>query len=248
MSSSKRTNVIKRLQSTFPRGRPIDVRDLTSVGVYPALAYRYVQSGWLERLGRGVFMFAGDQLQRDPSLSVLARRIPGLHIGGKTALAWRGLSHNVAFRETLCLWGPRNVRLPPWFAERFACRYTSRGLFDATLESGFALSSLPESPGGVAVSEPERGLLELLSEVGLRQEIEEARSIMEMTSSLRPEIMIEILRGCRQTKTLRLCIQWSKELGLPWAEQARDAVSNRLGNSRWVKQLPDGQTLILKAP
>jgi hypothetical protein len=248
MSSSARSNIIKRLQSAFPRGRPIDVRDLTSVGVYPALAYRYVQSGWLERLGRGVFMFAGDQLQRDPSLGVLARRISGLHVGGKTALAWRGLTHNVAFRETLSLWGPRNVRLPPWFTERFACRYTSRCLFDVTLEPGLALSSLPESPGGVAVSEPERGLLEMLSDVGLRQEVEEARSVMEMTSSLRPEIMVALLRGCRQTKTMRLCILWSKELGLPWAEQARDAVADQLGNSRWIKPLPDGKTLILRAP
>ena len=98
------------------------------------------------------------------------------------------------------------------------------------------------------MSEPERALLEMLSDVGLRQETEEARNIMELVSSLRPEVLLQLLHGCHQTKTLRLCIQWSSELGLPWAVQAREAVSDRLGSRRWVKHLPNGRTLILKAP
>ena len=246
MSSSPRTGRLKLLQSAHLRGKPLDTEDLAGLGIYPELAYRYVKSGWLERLGRGVFMFAGDQMQLDPCLEFLGRRTPGLHVGGKTALAWMGLRHNVAFRETLCLWGPRQTKLPPWFTQRFPSRYTTRELFSAALPKGFALNPRPESPGGVVVSDPERGLLEMLSEVGVHQGIEEARNIMEMASSLRMEVLRPLLDCCRQIKAIRLCVSWSKELGLPWAEEVAKSSAASIGNSRWVGKTKEGRTLILK--
>ena len=246
MSSSPRTGRLKLLQSAHLRGKPLDTEDLAGLGIYPELAYRYVKSGWLERLGRGVFMFAGDQMQLDPCLEFLGRRTPGLHVGGKTALAWMGLRHNVAFRETLCLWGPRQTKLPPWFTQRFPSRYTTRELFSAALPKGFALNPRPESPGGVVVSDPERGLLEMLSEVGVHQGIEEARNIMEMASSLRMEVLRPLLDCCRQIKAIRLCVSWSKELGLHWAEEVAKSFAARIGNSRWVGKTKEGRTLILK--
>lgn len=246
MSSSRRIGRLKLLQSAQLRGKPFDTKDLADLGIYPELAYRYVKSGWLERLGRGVFMFAGDQLQLEPCLQFLGRRTPGLHVGGKTALARVGLRHNLAFKETLCLWGPKQTRLPPWFAERFPSRYTTRDLFGAALANGFALNPLPESPGGVLVSDPERGLLEMLSDVGVHQGIEEARNIMEMASSLRMEVLRPLLDSCRQIKAIRLCVSWSKELGLPWANEVAESATARIGNSRWVGKTKDGRTLILK--
>lgn len=246
MSSSKRASRIKQMQTTLPRGKPLDTTDLTRLGIYPELAYRYVKSGWLERLGRGMFMFAGDHLRQELCLGFLSQRIPGFHVGGKTALAWRGLRHNVALKEKLCLWGPKQSRLPAWFQERFTFRYTTRELFDATLEHGFALGFLPGSQDGTLVSDPERGLLEMLSEVGVQQGIEEARNIMELASSLRLETLGPLLRACRQVKATRLCLLWAKELGLPWAEKAAEMVADRTGTSRWVTQLKNGGTLILK--
>jgi hypothetical protein len=39
------------------------------------------------------------------------------------------------------------------------------------------------------VSAPERGLLELLSEVGVRQTLQEARELVESTYSLRADVL-----------------------------------------------------------
>jgi len=113
------------------------------------------------------------------------------------------------------------------------------------MKKGVGLRPLPETPGDVLVSEPERGLLEMLSEVGVKQEIEEARNIMELASSLRMEILRPLLQNCRQVKTLRLCVSWAQELDLPWAEQAAKMVVKRIGTSRWVKKLKNGRSLIL---
>ena len=239
-------SLIKSLQISEPRGFPLDSATLRRHGVSSALAHDYVKSGWLERLGRGVFMFAGDALKRDPSLGFLERKMPGLHVAAKTALTWHGFQQNVAHRETLILWGTHRSALPSWFLDRFPARYSTARLFDDELPPDLGLASLPESPDGPRVSTPERALLEMLSEVGVHQQLEEARSIMESVRQLRSRQLAVLLTHCRMIKAIRLCVTWAEELELPWAAKARDAAADHMGSSRWVKRLKDGSTLILK--
>ena len=230
----------------FPRGTPFDHHELTKLGVSSALAHHYLKSGWLLRLGRGVFMYPNDTLSREGCLKFLSRQVTGFHVGGKTALAWRGVRHNLPAREPLSLWGGGKTRLPEWFQKRFPSRYTARNLFSSKLPKQFGLQPLPETPGGVLVSAPERALLEMLSEVGLHQGIEEARNIMEGARSLRSEVLTTLLKNCQRVKVARLSVRWAEELGLPWAAAAKKATGNRQGNSRWSARLKDGTTLVLK--
>ena len=245
MDATTRPNLIKRLQTELPRGRPFDTKDLRQLGISSVLANRYRSSGWIERLARGVYQFVGDSLDRDSCLGYLADKLPGFHVGGKTALAWRGILHNLPAREVLTLWGAPKSKLPDWFTERFDSRFTTKNLFHQSAKLP-ELRSLPESPGGAPVSSSERGLLELLSEVGVTQEVEEARNIMEGARSLRSKIVAQLLAACRQEKAARLCVGWGEEFGMPWAGAAREAVGDRFGESRWVTRLKDGSTLILK--
>lgn len=229
----------------LPRGGPFDATTLKDIGVSSALAHHYVTAGWLVRLGRGVFMFPNDRLTVEASVKFLARRLSGLHVGGKTALAWRGVRHNVGSRERLCLWGEVPAKLPPWFTERFLARYVARHLFDPKLPTGFGLQPLPETPDGPPVSVPERALLELLSEVGLGQGPEEARNLLESVRSPRLEVLGTLLKHCPSVKVVRLCVQWAEELSLDWAAEARQLAGPR-GRGRWFGRLPNGRTLILK--
>ena len=245
--ASSRAQILLRLQQ-MPRGAPLSSADLTKIGVSAPLAYQYVNRGWLHKLGRGIFALSADELQRDATLKFLARQMPGLHVGGKTALAWRGVRHNIATKERLSLWGDKPGKLPPWFLSRFPAGYASKKLFHKKLPAAFALSPLPESPDGPLVSEPERALLEMLSEVGLQQSIEEARHIMEGARSLRPEVLRKLLQECVRVKVVRLCTQWGEELKLPWSSDARkaSAQSRAAGQGRWTARMKDGTTLILK--
>jgi hypothetical protein len=192
-------------------------------------------------------MFPNDTLREQDCLRFLARRISGLHVGGKTALAWRGVRHNLPAHEPLWLWGNTKARMPAWFTQRFRVRYTARNLFDSTLPKDFGMQPLPETPGGILVSEPERAVIELLSEVGIHQGIEEARNILEGARSLRPDILATLLKHSLRVKVARLCVLWAAELNLPWAEAARKATGEQFGHSRWTARLKDGTTLILKA-
>ena len=96
------------------------------------------------------------------------------------------------------------------------------------------------------MSVPERALLEMLSEVGIHQEIKEARNIMEGARSLRPEMLTTLLKNCQRVKVMRLCVGWAEELSLPWAADARQAAGKKLGHGRWTARFKDGVLLILK--
>ena len=237
---------VKTLQGAFPRGTPFDSRQLRDVGVSSALAHHYLKSDWLTRLGRGVFMFPKDTLRQEYALKFLARSIQGFHVGGKTALAWRGIRHNLPTREPLSLWGDSKAVLPPWFVERFPSRYTAPRLFSPRLPKSFGLQPLPETPGGVLVSEPERALLEMLSEVGFYQGVEETRNIMEGMRSLRPDALTILLKHCQRVKVRALCVQWAEELSLPWAAAARKSLGSRHAQRRWNFQFKSGTTLNIK--
>ena len=190
-------------------------------------------------------MFPNDVLDRDACLKFLAARVPGLHVGGRTALAWRGVRHQLHARDQLSLWGETPFKLPKWFTSRFRARYVARKLFRMKVRD-FGLQPLPEKPDGPLVAVPERALLEMLSEVGVRQSIEEAHNIMEGMQSVRPEAIQELLKNCLRIKVIRLCVQWAEELKLGWAPAARRAAKGRYGRGRWTARLKDGTTLILK--
>ena len=57
-----------------------------------------------------------------------------------------------------------------------------------------------------SVSDPERALFELLSEVGNRQPLQEARELFESAYTLRVSALQKLLEHCTSVKTVRLCV------------------------------------------
>jgi hypothetical protein len=136
--------------------------------------------------------------------------------------------------------------LPEWFTSRFSCSYAARHLFTSELPKDFGLEPLSENPEGPLVSVRERALLELLSEVGLSQGVEEARNIMEGLFTVREDVLGTLLKCCSRSKVLRLCAQWSEELELEWAPLAREALDAMPHRGRWTARMKDGGVPVLK--
>jgi hypothetical protein len=102
----------------WPRGTVIDLLlqrkagktflrtlELARLGMSADLAVHYARAGWLKWLARGVYLRPEQGLSLYPSLLLLERRIEGLHVGGKSVLAWYGVRHYVPQQETLHLYG-----------------------------------------------------------------------------------------------------------------------------------------------
>lgn len=233
------------MQNSIPRESPFDTHTLKGLGISSALANYYVRSGWIIRLGRGAFAFPNVTLDKYLSIKILSKALSKIHVGGKTALAWHGFRHNIPARERIVLWGSERGRLPDWFTKQFLSRYVSKKIFDSSLPADFGLHPIPERPDGPLVSTPERALLELLGEIGQAEEVEESRNIFEMLFSLRSVELSTLLQHCTSVKVTRLCVKWAADLGLPWADAAREAAHGRLGQGRWSGKLQDGSTLNL---
>jgi Transcriptional regulator, AbiEi antitoxin, Type IV TA system/Transcriptional regulator, AbiEi antitoxin N-terminal domain len=197
-------------------------------------------------LARGVYMLPGDTLSRDGCLAFLSQRIAGFHVGGKTALDWRGVRQNVSVQEVLSLWGQSPKPLPAWFIERFPNRYQATQLFDPKLKTNLGLQPLPNGRRDVLVSVPERALLELLSDVGKTQSLDEARQLVEGLRSLREKVLDELLAHVTRIKVVRLAEALSRELELPWAAVAKRHSRRIGGGKRWVGVSKTGERLDLR--
>lgn len=246
MASSKKEFSFKHALAELPRGEPLSTVALRKHGVTAFRASALARSGWLTHLGRGAYMLPGDTLTRDGCLAYLAQHESGLHVGSKTALAWRGIRQNVTFRETLTLWGEHPRRLPQWFTRRFPSRYQATQLFDTEFPKRFGLQPLPNGRPEILVSVPERALLELLSDVGKTQSLQEARQLVEGLRTLREKVFDKLLAHTIRIKVVRLAELLGKELDLPWAATAKRHSQRIGGGKRWVAVAKTGERLDLR--
>jgi Transcriptional regulator, AbiEi antitoxin, Type IV TA system/Transcriptional regulator, AbiEi antitoxin N-terminal domain len=236
---------LNALYAWWPPGTPLIAEDLAARGISADLAVHYVRAGWLTRLMRGVYGRPNDTLALHPSLLLLQRKLDGLHVGGKSALDWYGVRQYVSQQPVLHLYGWSAGRLPEWFTKRFPAEYHRKRLFkekpDALLHVG-PFEKRSEAP---RVSTPERALLELLSEVGVRQSVQEARDLTESAYNLRADVLRELLQHCTSVKTVRLCLQLGRELSLPWVAKLDPATLPTGSRRPWVSKSADG-LLVLK--
>lgn len=236
---------LNALFSRLPSGAPVTSAQLTAMGISADLAVHYVRAGWLKRLARGVFCRPFDALLLHPSLLLLQQQIAGLHVGGKSALEWYGIRQYVSHHAVLQLYGWAAARLPAWFTQHFPAEYHRKRLF--TEDSTNLLHVAPFATGGSSplVSAPERAFLELLSEVGVRQPLDEAREITQSMYTLRSDVMQELLQQCRNVKTVRLCLMLGREYSLPWAARLDEKNLPRGSKRPWISKSSHG-LLVLK--
>jgi hypothetical protein len=78
--------------------------------------------------------------------------VPGLHVGGKTALNWYGVRHYIAQQETLHFYGSVTAKLPAWFVERFPAEYHRKRLFAEPPAKLLHVAPFEDRAGGPRVS------------------------------------------------------------------------------------------------
>lgn len=245
--TTKNPGKLNILYTKLAPGSPLTSEDLVALGISADLAVHYVRAGWLMRLARGTFCRPNDELKLHPCLLLLQRKIKGLHVGGKSALDWYGVRQYVSQQPILHLYGWADGLLPDWFTERFPAQYHRKRLFDERPEVLLHAMPFERREGAPQVSSPERALLELLSEVGVRQPLQEARELVESTYSLRVSVLRELLQCCTSVKTVRLCLQLGREGALPWADKLDPDTLPTGSDQPWVSKSAEG-LLVLNKP
>jgi len=182
----------------------MDTEMLRELGVSIPQALKLVELGWLYRLSAGAYLLTGDAPSPEGTIVFLSRRIPGLHVGSKTTLTRQGVRHNIAFRERLVLWGQTPYQFPDWVtgAKHYGDQTTR--LFDDQVPYGKWPQSVPGRHPALMVSHPERAVVELVSQLGRSQSMEEVQSLMVTMRNLRKTVLEEVLEHCERVTTVRM--------------------------------------------
>jgi hypothetical protein len=236
---------LQRLMEEAPRGQPLDTELLSTMGISYALTTYMVNAGWLQRLSKGAYLLKGDLPTRDGIIAYLSRRVPGLHVGGKTALDWQGVRHNVPFRSKVVLWSPKKYEVPMWVETYLLHSFQTTSIFDAGLPYDTGLKPLPNGSPQVLVSVPERALLELASDVGKGQSMEEAVNLMPSLRNIRPRVLDEFMNHCTRVKVLRLVRDLGKISEHPWGADLQKHVDRVSAGKRWSNVNKAGERLTL---
>jgi hypothetical protein len=231
------SKTLQRLMEEAPRGQPLDAEMLRDMGISPQQASYMVSSGWMVRLSRGAYLLTGDSPSRDGIIAHLSRRVPGLHVGGKTALDWHSVRNNVQTRERVVLWGNSPYEMASWIEASMLYTYQTTQLFGDGLAEGAGLEPVRDGNHGVLVSVPERALLELASDIGKRGQkglsLEEAVKFIPSLPPLRPKVLDSLLSDCTRVKVVKLVRDLTAASGTLSASDLQKHVDRLGAGKRW---------------
>ncbi len=216
---------INRLLQVWPRGTVALHAFFSQHGVSRKLAEQYRKGGWMRSVGVGAFVRRGDKVGWEGALYALQQHAgKTIHPGGRTALELSGLAHYLRLgpRRRVNLYGPPGGRLPRWLTQHdwaVELRYFGTSLFAAAV--GMTTRDFGEF--ALAISAPERAILEALEGVPGVTAFAEAQQLMEALPTLRPGLMQQLLEACTSVKVKRLCLYLADATRMPWRSALDDA-------------------------
>ena len=177
---------------------------------------KYRRSDWLRSLGNGAFCESGDVPSIDAALAALVEQLElPLHLGGKSALAQRGIMQYVPIGGLPSeIYVRRGVRLPKWFSVTYSGSFVCRHSSPFPDETG-----VEHRDSACAVSSPERAFLELAADVPRKVALGELYQLMEFADTLRPKLISELLTKCGSVKAKRVFLFLADDLGHRWAKK-----------------------------
>lgn len=223
VSPSKLNELLMR----WPKGTVAVQHWLQEQGIPRQLADKYCRSKWIERIGQGAYTRAGDKVELLGAVYALQflLKLP-VHVGGKTALELQGYAHFIPMRHlpVVHLYGQPGRPLPTWFRRR---QWESRVRFHLVRlfpdKPDLGLTKKPNESIWTRMSAPERAALEMVDLVPKEQSFSEARLLMEGLTTLRPELVQELLEACRSVKAKRLFLFLAEEANHAWFKDLNTA-------------------------
>lgn len=214
------SNKLKWLLAALPPGQLVDTPTLERHGVTRMLAHKYIKSGWLEPVIRGLYRRPSAESQRLewPSAVRSLQHVMAYSstIGGRTALELQGLAHYLPMRsdQDVHLYGSAH---PTWLKRLPGPdRYL---LHSAKL---FAMNPQEETVeldapfGSLICSTPERAILELLEELPRHESVHIADMAFESLAAARPRRLEKLLASCTSIKVKRLFFVFADKHGHAW--------------------------------
>lgn len=224
--STLKEEKLKSVLDAVPAGFVVDAAWLETQGVSRFLTRRYIESGWLERLERGVFRRPAPQVVPLDWQTVLlslqhVMQYPA-HAGGTTALSLMGHVHYLPLGSERAVWFYGDD-CPSWLSRlkvdaTLTIRNTS--LFndpDLGLTESRSASASPLPWGwAMRISSAERAILEALDELPDHESFHNLDMVFEGLTTLSPRRLALLLSSCRKIKVRRLFFVFADRHNHAW--------------------------------
>lgn len=216
MATQKKTK-LRKLFEVLQQGNVITVALLNRIGISNDLRKYYLESGWIESLGRGAYKKPNDNIEWQGAVSAIQKQINiQVHIGGLSALFLQGYSHYIRLsKESLQLFSPQKTKLPKWFLDY----HWELDIFhkqSSFLSNNIGLKEMDIKQISVTVSTPERAILECLYLAPQTTDFVECYQIFEGLVNLKPKLIMELLVNCKSVKAKRLFLYMAEKANHQW--------------------------------
>ncbi len=180
----------------------------------------YVQSGWLERIARGVYKFAGSHPTLYSAISCYNTQLnKQCIVGARSAIEQRGYSHYVPMGKPVAfLFTDNTHKLPEWLLLGqwdMTVRYQTTSFLGEDL-LGVETQMVDSRP--LLVSSPERAMLEWLNMPSINSSLLDVYYVMEMLATLRSDLVQQLLERCTSVKAKRLFMYMAEKTGFTWVD------------------------------
>lgn len=233
----QRNDRLKWMLDHVPSGHVIDTPTLERHGVSRKLAHKYVRSGWLEPVMRGLYRRPDPERPRLDDWRVVVRSLQhtmgyGSIVGGRTALEEQGYAHYIALdeRAEAHLYADDH---PSWLRRLptdLGLHLHSNRLFRLNGVEGrsWMTTEFTTSAGPLVGFAPERAILELLDRLPDAETFHAVDTIFEGLTTLRPRRLLDCLARCTSIKVKRLFFVFADRHRHAWRRHV-DASSVDLG-------------------
>jgi hypothetical protein len=244
--TTTRSSKVNQLMNSFQRGVVLVSGFLKKRGYSIWLLDWYKNGGWLEAVGQGAYRFRGDKVSWTGAVCSLQTQLNlPAHVGARTALELQGYGHYMSSGlRTVFLFGSPGVRLPKWFTGHdwgVTVEYITTKVFSATLSASF--TEYEEKGYTVRLSSPERAIMETLYLVPDKQGFDEAFRLMEGLTTLRPDLVQQVLEQCSSVKVKRLFLYMAERAGHAWLSGLN---INQIDLGKGKRMLHKGGTFVAK--
>jgi hypothetical protein len=211
---------LKWLLETVLPGQLVDTPTLERHGITRMLAHKYIDSGWLEPVVRGLYR-RPQVVAGGADWQLVVRSLQHIMnyssvVGGRTALELQGFAHYLPMR------GDQDVHLyggahPTWLKrldEAGRYKLHSAKLFD--MKAHEETTEVNSPVGLLKCSTPERAILELLDELPKHESVHIIDTAFEGLASARPRRLEKLLASCTSIKVKRLFFVFADKHAHAW--------------------------------
>lgn len=219
------SNILNQLMVQTPPGMVLTLDWLVEHNVSSKLAWWYVRSGWLERIGDKAFKKAGDHVSWLGAVAALHNQLHlPFHVGGKTAIQLLGKSHFIPMQgiKQISLFTNKPIKAPSWLLKKKLWDVDlkiHKALLFKSDELTFGIIERAFDGINIFLSSPERAAMEILHLVPHQESFEEALLILENLGQLRPNVVQQLLERCNSIKVKRLFLYFAERVGHRWLSE-----------------------------